>query len=74
MEIIDRIKSPTPAFHKKLQNIALAAIAIAGSIIGGLAAVPEGTDLAVPPMLIQGCWYVIVIGGAVAGTGQTAKE
>lgn len=71
MELIDRLKSPTPDFHKKLRNIALIAVSIAGAIIAGLAVVPAGVDLSVPPLVIQICWYIVVMGGAVAGVSQT---
>ncbi len=69
MEIINRLKSPTPTFHKKLRNIALTLAGIAGSIIGATSVAPP--EIVFPEVLIQACWYIVVICGAIAGTAQT---
>lgn len=70
MELIDRIKSPTPDFFNKLKKISLILTAIA---IGLITADKTGlVDLA--DVVSQISVYVIVISGAVFGTAQTTKK
>ncbi len=68
MELIKRLQSPTPAFHKKLRNLALTLVGIAGALLAADAA-SEAFELTA--MVSQICQYVVIIGGAVAGTAQT---
>ena len=67
MEFIKRLQSPTPDFHKKLRNMALIVSGIAGALI----AATEAAPIEFPEQMIQICWYILIIGGAIAGTAQT---
>lgn len=68
MELIKRLQSPTPSFHKKLRNWAIALAGIAGSLLAADAALDT---FEFPAMVTQICQYVSIIGAAVAGTAQT---
>ena len=70
MEILKRVQSPTPKFFKGLQKICLTFIGIAGALIG---AEVMGT-IELSENISQGCTYLMIIGGAILGTAQTAKE
>ena len=64
--IIQRVQSPTPKFFKKLRNIGLTVAAIAGTIV----AVPVG----LPAIVVKVAGYLVVAGGVLGGTSQTAVE
>ena len=64
--IIQRVQSPTPKFFKKLRNIGLTVAAIAGTIV----TVP----VALPAVLVKVAGYLVVAGGVLGGTSQTAVE
>ena len=64
--IIQRVQSPTPKFFKKLRNIGLAVAAIAGTIV----TVP----VALPAIVVKVAGYLVVAGGVLGGTSQTAVE
>jgi hypothetical protein len=66
MELIDRIKAPTPKFWRKFRNTAGVIAGIAGALIVAPIALPVG--------VITALTYVAVVGGAVAGTAQLTKE
>jgi hypothetical protein len=66
MELIDRIKSPTPKWWQKVRNVAL----IASGIAGGLLVAP----IALPIGVVTALTYVAVVGGTIAGTAQATKE
>ena len=65
-QLIDRVQSPTPTFFKKLRNIGLAVAAIAGTIIAA--------PVALPSVVVKVAGYLVVAGGVLGGTCQTAKE
>jgi hypothetical protein len=66
MELIDRIKAPTPKWWKKFRNTASVIAGIAGALIVAPIALPVG--------VVTALTYVAVVGGAVAGTAQLTKE
>ena len=57
MEIVDRVKSKTPPFFKKVRKVALALTAIAGCV---LTADAEGS-LAFPEWLVTGSKYIYML-------------
>jgi hypothetical protein len=65
-EILNRVGSPTPTFFKKLRNIGLTVAAIAGAIIAA--------PVALPAVIVKIAGYLVVAGGVLGGTSQTAKE
>lgn len=70
MEIIKRIKSPTPAFFNKIKWVTGVLIGIAVALLAA-----SGTgQLELSESIKQVCTYVVIVGGAVFGTAQTAKE
>jgi hypothetical protein len=62
--IVNRITSPTPKFFQKLRNIGLAVAAIAGTIIAA--------PIALPAIVVKIAGYLVVAGGVLGGTSQTA--
>ena len=64
--LINRIKSPTPKFFKKLRNTGIAVAAIAGSILAA--------PVALPAIVVKVAGYLVVAGGVLGGTCQTVKE
>jgi hypothetical protein len=65
-EILNRVGSPTPKFFKKLRNIGLTVAAIAGTIIAA--------PVALPAIVVKIAGYLVVAGGVLGGTSQTATE
>ena len=65
-EIMNRVNAPTPKFFKKLRNIGLTVAAIAGTIIAA--------PVALPAFVVKVAGYLVVAGGVLGGTCQTAKE
>lgn len=70
MELINRIKSPTPDFFQKTKKYALVLIAIAVALI----AADKTGILDLPDVVGQISVYLMVIGGAVFGTAQTTRK
>jgi hypothetical protein len=65
-KVIQRVKSPTPKFFKKLRNIGLTVAAIAGTIIAA--------PVALPAVVVKVAGYLVVAGGVLSGASQTAVE
>jgi hypothetical protein len=63
MKIIDRIKAPTPKFHKRLRNIGLGLIAAGGAILASPVALP----IAVGSLAS----YLIVAGSVATAVAQS---
>jgi hypothetical protein len=63
MKLIDRLKSPTPKFHRVLRNVGLV-LAAAGSV---LVAAP----VAIPTILVTIGGYMIVAGSVATAVSQT---
>lgn len=64
--VIQRVKSPTPKFFKKLRNIGLTVAAIAGTLIAA--------PVALPAVVVKVAGYLVVAGGVLSGASQTAVE
>lgn len=63
MQIIDRVKSPTPKFFKKLRNIALILAAVATTIVAA--------PIALPAIVIKIAGYLAVASGVAGAVSQT---
>lgn len=66
MNVIQRVKAPTPKFFKVLRAIGLSLAAIGGSILAA--------PVALPAALITVAGYVAVVGGVISAVSQTAVE
>jgi hypothetical protein len=66
MELIDRIKAPTPDWWKKVRNIAGTVAIVGGAILTMPISLPVGVITAVT--------YTVVVAGTVAGTAQATKK
>lgn len=66
MELIDRIKAPTPEWWKKVRNIAGAVALIGGTLLTLPVSLPVG--------VVSAITYTVVIAGTVAGTAQATKK
>jgi hypothetical protein len=62
MSIIDRFKSPTPGFFKKIRNIGLAVAAIGGTLLTA--------PVALPAILVKIAGYLTVAGGVASAISQ----
>lgn len=66
MNILDRVKSPTPKFWKKIQKVGIALGAIGGTLITLPVALPAG--------IITLAGYLTAIGATVAAVSQVTVE
>ena len=68
MNIIKRVKSPTPKFFKVLRNIGLILAAVGGTILAA--------PVALPAIVITIGGYVAVAGGVLSAVSQltTSKD
>jgi uncharacterized membrane protein HdeD (DUF308 family) len=66
MNIIQRMKSPTPPFFKKMRTVGLVLAAIGGVIIA--------TPIALPVAVLTAGGYMVVAGGVATAVSQTAIE
>jgi len=66
MNIVQRVKAPTPKFFKTLRTIGLALAAAGGAILASPIALPAG--------LVAAAGYVILAGGVVTAVSQTAVD
>ncbi len=68
MNIIKRVKSPTPKFFKVLRNIGLVLAAVGGTILA--------TPVALPTIVVTVGGYVAVAGGVISAVSQltTTKD
>jgi hypothetical protein len=66
MNIIDRLKSPTPKFYRVLRNIGLGLVA-AGSVL-------VTAPVAIPAMIVTVGGYLIVAGSVATAVAQTVVE
>lgn len=66
IEVIERIKAPTPKFFKKLRTIGLGLAAIAGTVLTA--------PIALPAVVIKIAGYAAVAGGVLGAVSQTAVE
>jgi uncharacterized membrane protein HdeD (DUF308 family) len=66
MNIIKRVKSPTPKFFKVLRNIGLAMAAVGGTILAA--------PIALPIIVTTISGYVAVAGGVISAVSQLTNE
>ncbi|MEI8087872.1 MAG: hypothetical protein WCG93_16795 [Paludibacter sp.] len=66
MNVVERVKAPTPKFFRTLRTIGLAMAAIGGAILASPIALPAG--------LIAAAGYVALAGGVVSAISQTAVD
>ena len=66
MNVVQRVKAPTPKFFKTLRTIGLALAAAGGAILASPIALPAG--------LVAAAGYVILAGGVVTAVSQTAVD
>ena len=66
MNILERIKSPTPTFFKKLRNVGLGLIAVGGVLVS--------STIALPVFAITIGQYLIVAGSVASAVAQTTVE
>ncbi len=66
MNIVERVKAPTPKFFKTLRTIGLALVAAGGAILAAPISVPAG--------LIAIAGYVTLAGGVLTAVSQTAVD
>ena len=66
MQIIQRAKSSTPKFFKKVRNIGLILATIATTIVAA--------PIALPAVLVKIVGYLAVAGGVASAVSQTTVE
>ena len=68
MNIIKRVKSPTPKFFKVLRNIGLILAAVSGTILAA--------PVALPVIVTSAAGYLAVAGGVISAVSQltTSKD
>ena len=68
MNIIKRVKSPTPKFFKVLRNIGLVLAALGGTILAA--------PVALPVIVTSAAGYLAVAGGVISAVSQltTSKD
>ena len=66
MNLIERVKSPTPKFFTKLRNIGLAATALGTAVLA--------QPIAFPALLIKVAGYLLAGGAAVSMVSQSVTK
>lgn len=66
MNIIDRLKSPTPKFYRVLRNIGLGLVAAGGVLVTA--------PVAIPAVIVTIGGYLIVAGSVATAVAQTVVE
>lgn len=66
MQIIERMKAPTPKFFRVLRNIGLALAAVGGAVLA--------SPVALPAAVIAAAGYVTVAGGVMIAVSQSVVE
>lgn len=66
MNVVQRVKAPTPKFFKTLRTIGLALAGIGGAILAA--------TVAVPAALVSIAGYVTLAGGVMTAVSQTAVD
>ena len=64
--LIERVKSPTPSFFKKLRNAGLMAAAISGTILT--------LPIALPIMVVNAAGYLAIAASVASAVSQTAVK
>ncbi len=66
MNVVERVKAPTPKFFKVLRAVGLSLAAVSGAILAA--------PVALPAALLTAAGYVAVAGGVISAVSQTAVE
>jgi uncharacterized membrane protein HdeD (DUF308 family) len=66
MNLIERLKSPTPKFFRVLRNIGLVLAAVGGALLAA--------PVALPAAVITVAGYITVAGGVMTAVSQTAVD
>lgn len=66
MNIIERVKAPTPKFFKVLRNVGLTLLAGSGTLLAA--------PVALPAVLLKVAGYIAVAGTVASAVSQTAVE
>lgn len=66
MNIVERVKAPTPKFFKVLRTVGLALCAASGAILAA--------PIALPAALVSAAGYFTVAGGVLTAVSQAAVE
>ena len=66
MNIVQRVKSPTPKFFKKVRNIGIILATIATTIVTA--------PVALPAVLLKIAGYLAIAGGVAGAVSQTTVE
>ena len=66
MNLIERVKAPTPKFSKTLRTIGVALAAAGGAILASPIALPAG--------LVAAACYILLAGGVMTAVSQTAVD
>ena len=66
MNLVERIKAPTPKFFKTLRSIGLALLAISGTIIAA--------PVALPAFVVSAAGYLVVAGGVISAISQITVD
>lgn len=66
MNVIERMKAPTPRFFRVLRNIGLVLAAAGGALLAA--------PIALPTAIVTVAGYLTVAGGVMTAVSQTAVE
>jgi uncharacterized membrane protein len=66
MNIIERLKAPTPKFFRVLRNVGIALAAVAGAIMAA--------PISLPAALVTAASYLTVAGGVIGAVSQVAVD
>jgi uncharacterized membrane protein HdeD (DUF308 family) len=66
MNIVERVKAPTPKFFRVLRSIGLALLAISGSLIAA--------PVVLPVAVVSVAGYVAVVGGVISAISQITVD
>jgi uncharacterized membrane protein HdeD (DUF308 family) len=66
MNIVERMKAPTPKFFRVLRNIGLALAAAGGALLAA--------PIALPAAIVTVAGYITVAGGVMTAVSQTAVD
>lgn len=66
MNLIERIKAPTPKFFRVLRNVGLALLAISGSVIAA--------PVVLPAVVVNIAGYAALAGGVISAISQVTVD
>ena len=66
MNIVQRLKAPTPKFFRVLRNVGLVLAAVGGTLLAA--------PVALPAAVITVAGYITVAGGVMTAVSQTAVD